>query len=304
MTSLTRPPRSGDLPTALASRRDASAARVVYRATTMKRWREQWLVGAPLLFLAAGCPTTPDFIECVDATSCDRFSGGQCVVNEDTGHRFCAYPDEDCPSGMQWSDRDVETPISGTCVALVDGEAPDASTPVDAMVDAPRPDAAPGEEAFDVGYISEWRLGSDAVSVSQYEWVRIVNMGDQPLDLATATITNVTDNHPQIVVSMTWAPTTTVVEPGNAAGALNPASSAKIVASGLVTEPAQDTASGLVHLSVTNLPPSGTWLGVDGEATLQVGHARATIAVRVVQAGTGAAQTPYTAMRAVSSPVP
>lgn len=87
---------------------------------------------ALVIGLAACGSDSPDFIECRDDLSCDRFVEGRCIVNPATGNQFCAYPDEDCPSGMQWSDLDVEPSISGTCVV---GVAPDAG--IDAMpVDA------------------------------------------------------------------------------------------------------------------------------------------------------------------------
>ncbi len=82
-------------------------------------------IAAMSLVALVGCPTTPDFIECRDGESC--FEGGQCLANPDTGHQFCAYEDPSCPSGMRWSDLDVEDPIAGMCVA--DGIEPDAGVP-------------------------------------------------------------------------------------------------------------------------------------------------------------------------------
>lgn len=75
------------------------------------------------LAATAGCPGPRGFIECIDDTSCGLASGGHCLVNADTGHQFCAYPDSACPDGFRWSDFDVEDEISGTCVA---SSAPDA----------------------------------------------------------------------------------------------------------------------------------------------------------------------------------
>lgn len=80
-------------------------------------------------FIAASCGGTSGFIECVDETSCGRMPGGQCLVNPDSGHQFCAYPDMNCPEGMRWSDLDVEDSISGMCV--------DIDAPVDAGIDTP-----------------------------------------------------------------------------------------------------------------------------------------------------------------------
>lgn len=85
------------------------------------------LVAAGAAATLAGCPGQRGFIECVDDTSCGLASGGHCLVNGDTGHQFCAYPDPACPDGLRWSDFDVEDEISGMCVA---------STAPDAGVDA------------------------------------------------------------------------------------------------------------------------------------------------------------------------
>jgi TolB protein len=83
-----------------------------------------------------GCDSRGDFIECRDATSCGLRPGGQCLVNAATDNQFCAYPANDCPSGLRWSELDVESSISGECVAAADGGVADASEgPADAAVD-------------------------------------------------------------------------------------------------------------------------------------------------------------------------
>lgn len=90
---------------------------------------------AAALALVAGCPSPRDFIECVDDTSCGRAVGGRCLVNNDTGHQFCAYPDMACPAGMRWSDLDVEGSISGECVADTgDGGVDATDAPTDAAI--------------------------------------------------------------------------------------------------------------------------------------------------------------------------
>lgn len=64
-----------------------------------------------------GCPQDgPDFIECIDDSSCRLAADGMCEVNEETGNQFCTYPDTACESGRRWSDVDVEASISGTCL--------------------------------------------------------------------------------------------------------------------------------------------------------------------------------------------
>jgi len=90
-----------------------------------------------LIALAAAACGGADrgYVECVDDTSCDRFDDGRCLENDLTGHRFCAYPDGACSSGMRWSDLNVEDSVSGACVGALDASVPDAlidATPVDA----------------------------------------------------------------------------------------------------------------------------------------------------------------------------
>lgn len=81
------------------------------------RMNRRALPGAFVALVLAGCPVDPPpFIECEDQTSCGLAVGGQCLVNPATGHQFCAYPDGACPSGLRWSDYDVEASISGVCV--------------------------------------------------------------------------------------------------------------------------------------------------------------------------------------------
>jgi hypothetical protein len=70
-----------------------------------------------VLAALAGCSVPQHFIECQDDTSCGLHAGGKCLTNEATAHKFCAYPDSTCPDGYRWSDNDVESSISGACVA-------------------------------------------------------------------------------------------------------------------------------------------------------------------------------------------
>lgn len=82
-----------------------------------------------MLAVVAGCPGPRDFVECEDDTSCGLRVGGKCLVNPDTDHQFCAYPDSACPNGMRWSDFDVEDSISGECVAGGPDAGPDSTPP-------------------------------------------------------------------------------------------------------------------------------------------------------------------------------
>jgi len=77
----------------------------------------------------SACGSDANVVECRYDTSCDRFTGGRCVENPETGNRFCTYPDAACDSGMRWSDQQVEASISGECVVP--------ESLIDASVDAP-----------------------------------------------------------------------------------------------------------------------------------------------------------------------
>lgn len=55
-------------------------------------------------------------------------------IGSGTGNRWCAYPDQGCPSGSRYSDQDVGDGLGGECVPLGGGD--------DAGVDGP-PDAPP-----------------------------------------------------------------------------------------------------------------------------------------------------------------
>jgi hypothetical protein len=218
-------------------------------------------VASTCVVALTGCPKAPEFIECRDDMSC--YDGGRCVANPDTDHKFCAYEDAECSTGWRWSDLDVEESISGACLAedLPDAQVPDAS-----VLDA-------ATASFDVGYINVWRLGTDATSMSAYHWVRVANMGTSPLDLSTMAITNVSDDHNQIVVTVSVEPgITTQLNPGYSAGSLIPSTAQLIVNSGVMNEPAQDSSTMLIGITATNLPTPGLWLGVNAEATLQIGR--------------------------------
>lgn len=102
--------------------------------------------------VTAGCNSSGGYIECRDNSSCGLRGGGVCTLNDASGNQFCAYPDVDCPSGMRWSDLDVEDDISGQCVGVMNsadaamGGQPDAipGDTTDAGIDAMPEDGAPG----------------------------------------------------------------------------------------------------------------------------------------------------------------
>lgn len=67
------------------------------------------------MILLAGCPPAQRGVPCEADTDCGTHAGGVCTLAE-TGNRWCAYSDTDCPSGYRYSDYDTEEAINGLCV--------------------------------------------------------------------------------------------------------------------------------------------------------------------------------------------
>ncbi len=247
------------------------------------------------------CAAPRGAIECVDDTSCGLAADGRCLVNPATGNQFCAYPDGTCPEGMRWSDYDVEEGISGACVAGPDAGAPDAA--LDAATDAV--DAAPTQAAFAIGAVSEWRISGSPANMTATNWVRVANVGEAPLDLSTGAVTSVSFGDARFAGNATWVAVPTILAPDRSAGSLSAAAAQVIVASGLMSEPAQDSANDILQLRVTMMPPAGQWLGVDIEISVQIANARATIPTRVILSASGTPTgTPVAGQRIMSAPVP
>jgi hypothetical protein len=65
---------------------------------------------------AAGCSSPANVVPCENDDSCRLQDNGQCRVAP-SGEKYCAYPDDACPSQLRWSDFEVDPSISGRCVA-------------------------------------------------------------------------------------------------------------------------------------------------------------------------------------------
>ena len=197
-------------------------------------------IAACALVCLAACPGPRDPIECIDDTSCGLAPGGHCLVNDGTGHQFCAYPDPGCPGGMRWSDYDVEEPISGACVV----------PSLDAGIDAP------GLPAYDIAYPSEWRM---SVAGPTSGFIVIVNTGTAPLSLSTFQVVGLSDDHPTAVVRITTPGSFGETIPTDAAaGFLSGLSEQLLIGAGLVPEPWNLRTSNFLSLELINAPP-GTY---------------------------------------------
>ncbi len=74
----------------------------------------------PLLFvvllLCASCGGSTNTFPCSDDASCNLRTGGVCMPTME-GKSWCAYPDEECSSGLRFSEDDVGEGLAGTCTA-------------------------------------------------------------------------------------------------------------------------------------------------------------------------------------------
>jgi len=76
-------------------------------------------LGFAILVAAVGCSNRKD-VQCNNDGNCDLAAGGVCVTAA-SGNRWCAYPDQGCPSGYRFSDFDVGDGVSDACVDGSDG---------------------------------------------------------------------------------------------------------------------------------------------------------------------------------------
>lgn len=192
--------------------------------------------------LLAACPPTTGAKPCTGNSDCNLFAGGACLPSP-LGTDQCAYPDTACPSGLSWGE--LSTDIAGECVV-----------PLDAGVDAQ------AEPAFGVVYASTWRF---SVAGPVGSFTQIVNTSNQPLDLSTLVVTRLGDDHSTAVVRVTATPSSAVLSPGTAGGALSPLAQAAFV--GLVSEPRDDVDSSYLSIELLNAP-EGTY---DIHVDLQIG---------------------------------
>ena len=73
------------------------------------------ILTACVSLLVAACPGREN-VPCAQDTDCDLSTGGACLTAE-TGNKWCAYPDPECPSGYRYSDQDVGDGVGGVCTS-------------------------------------------------------------------------------------------------------------------------------------------------------------------------------------------
>jgi hypothetical protein len=247
-----------------------------------------------VMVAASACGGRNNF-ECSTDSSCDLSGGGRCIAAS-TGTSWCAYPDPECPGGYRYSDQDVGDGLAGRCAPEMTVDAG-----ADAGVDAPvtGTDAPPGQNKFDIAYVNDFRLGSSATTMTTTGWFRVANLGAQALDVTAMTITNVSDDHPNTVVTITIdKPGDTALPPGFSDGELTGNSYTLVMAK--MSEPVRSGAMSLIKITADPIPPSGTWFFINITATITIGNAYAIMPLQLVQSGTGTAATPNAATRVSS----
>lgn len=81
----------------------------------VQRMRVAKAVSVSVALVLSACSGRKD-LPCDTDGFCDLSPGGLCVPAP-TGHKWCAYPDGDCPSGFRYSNDDVGDGVGGTCTA-------------------------------------------------------------------------------------------------------------------------------------------------------------------------------------------
>jgi hypothetical protein len=169
----------------------------------------------------------------------------------------------------------------------VKANAPDAQTqtPPDAMlIDAATDSEMAGTVKYDVGYVNDITLTPNIYTV--HSFTLVANRGTAPLKLSTTSIVTTSSDVSGVDWQFTKSGSSTVsLTPGRSAGALNSDAMAKLVTSGLVPEPSEDTALDFT-MTFGTAPASG--LTLHAQAVLRVDTANIVLpfTITVVAGGT------------------
>jgi hypothetical protein len=181
---------------------------------------------------------------------------------------------------------------------------PDSSTDAEVTIDS-TDDAEVGQAMFDIAFADHWKVDGTEHDAGQpatlFTWSRVINMGTTPLRLASGTTISVVDNN-QVAfdATVTWG-SIIELDPGNSTGALSTIASQLIVDSGLSTEPVQAPSNEILRMEIVNFAPSGSWLFVRFDVTIQIGNARAILPITLVN-DTSVSLVPDGAERVSSAP--
>jgi hypothetical protein len=190
----------------------------------------------------------------------------------------------------------LDAPVDDSVTTVpVDASRDAPGNPLDASSDGPV-DADDGIR-YDVAYINEIHMPSDIGSVQGV--VLIINRSAVPISLATLSVVSFVDNTP----GADWifaedGKASVKLQPGRAAGALNPLSTAQIVDSGLAREPIDDQTLNFT-MSFAFQPAPG--LKFRARAVLELEHKQVTLPFEFFITRTGPVEQ-ITAARLSSAP--
>lgn len=133
---------------------------------------------AALLFTSAACSSSGN-VQCTDNANCNSSGGGICLGNPATGNQWCAYPDNECPSGSRWSDQDVGDGLGGRCVSD-DIEPPPDAAPPDGNDGGGEVTCLPRVAFHDGAYSFAPSVATREVYVANLDGTGIVNLSNSP----------------------------------------------------------------------------------------------------------------------------
>jgi hypothetical protein len=164
----------------------------------------------------------------------------------------------------------------------VKSTSPDARDPVDGA--GPGPDSAAASGAkYDIAYISDLTINPNISSL--FSFLLVINKGTAPLKLNTATVVAYSDDSAAIDWQLTKnAATTTLLTPDHAAGTLVPDATAKLVDSGLVPEPIEDTKLDFM-MTFPTAPASGVTLHAQAVLRIETANIVLPFTINIVASG-------------------
>jgi hypothetical protein len=161
--------------------------------------------------------------------------------------------------------------------------------PIDATTDATRPgagsDAPPvAAHKFEVGYIDELTLAP--TNRVLFGFILIANVGNASLPITDLRVKSFADDSPAVEWELKLDQGSDMpIAAGHAAGLISPGASDKIVKTGLVSEPDDDTFLSL-EMSFVTEPPANMMFHAEAEIQIAGEVARLPFTIHIGDAGT------------------
>ncbi len=146
-----------------------------------------------------------------------------------------------------------------------------------------------------MAFISDFSFTSNTVSIGS--WGVVVAKGSRSLDMTTAKIVSVTDDHPTAIINVTVGVPNSggTLLPNQYAGNLSPLANTEIIDSGVVTEP-KNSMSFSFRMSLQDLPTASVNINVVAVFSVEGTEISIPIIVRV-----GASSTSFNQASRIST---